>query len=147
MEACWLPAMKCQRCVWILVFALAFVGCEKKSGEGIVLDKEHIPAAEISDNSAPSPAASPGENEHALAADEITIDQYVMKRSARGTSRDPRATDREQWMVKVRLTSNERQFTVRVDQSQWQKLKAGDRVTVTYRQGKYTGTIWSAEIR
>ena len=66
--------------------------------------------------------------------------------AVRGTDRDPRATNHEQWIVKVRMT-NGRQFNVQADQSRWQKLKEGDRVFVTYRQGKYTGTIWDSEIR
>lgn len=38
-----------------------------------------------------------------------------------------------------------RQFTVQADQAQWEKLKDGDRVKVSYRQGKYTGTVRGAE--
>ena len=29
---------------------------------------------------------------------------------------------------------------------QWEKLRENDRVKVTYRAGKYTGTVWDAEI-
>jgi ASC-1-like (ASCH) protein len=40
-----------------------------------------------------------------------------------------------------------RRIEVRVDQPQWAALKVGDRVKVTYKIGKYTGTIWGASIQ
>jgi hypothetical protein len=70
----------------------------------------------------------------------------VMKPEARGTSRDPRALKAEQWLVKVRMLNNGRTIQVHTDQAQWDKLRENDRVKVTYRTGKYTGTVWSAEI-
>ena len=63
-----------------------------------------------------------------------------------GPPLDPRATTDEQWIVSVRMIEGGRQIDVRVDQPQWEKLKINDRVHVTYREGKYTGTVWSAEI-
>jgi hypothetical protein len=33
-----------------------------------------------------------------------------------------------------------------VDQPRWEALKVGDRVKVTYKTGKYTGTVWDSEI-
>ena len=127
----------------IAAFILGFSGCEKKSGEAIVLEKEHIAAKKIEDpKSTPTTVAKDG----SLSANEITVDQYVMDPTVRGTDRDPRATNHEQWIVKVRMT-NGRQFNVQADESRWRKLKEGDRVFVTYRQGKYTGTVWDSEIR
>jgi hypothetical protein len=35
---------------------------------------------------------------------------------------------------------------VQTDQPKWDKLKESDRVQVTYRIGKYTGTVWASEI-
>ena len=61
--------------------------------------------------------------------------------------KDERATNREQWIVKVRMFANGRRIEVRADQAQWEKLRENDRVKVTYRLGKYTGTVWDAEIR
>ena len=78
--------------------------------------------------------------------DEITVDGYVMKPDVRGTSRDPRALKDEQWLVKVRMINDGRTFNVQADQGQFDKLKEGDRVKVRYRLGKYTKTIWDAEI-
>ena len=122
---------------------LSFAGCEKKTGVAIVLEKEHIAAKKMEEaNSTP---ATVGKDE-SPGANEITVDQYVMDPAVRGTDRDPRATNHEQWIVKVRMT-NGRQFNVQADQSRWKKLKEGDRVFVTYRQGKYTGTIWASKIR
>jgi hypothetical protein len=69
-----------------------------------------------------------------------------MKPEVRGTSRDPRALKAEQWLVKVRMIDNGRTIQVHADQAQWQKLRENDRVKVRYRVGKYTGTVWYAEI-
>jgi hypothetical protein len=69
-----------------------------------------------------------------------------MKPEVRGTRRDPRALKDEQWLVKVRMINDGRTFNVQADQGQFDKLKEGDRVKVRYRLGKYTKTIWDAEI-
>jgi len=44
------------------------------------------------------------------------------------------------------MIADGQRIDVRVDQWQWEKLKISDRVRVTYREGKYTHTVWSAEI-
>jgi hypothetical protein len=123
------------------------VGCEKKSGDAVVLAKEHI-AATPPIAEAPSAQSAPGPDEQPrpVADDEITVDGYVMKPEARGTSRDPRALSHEQWIVKVRMLDNGRTFQVPADQAKWEKLRENDRVKVRYRTGKYTGTVWAAEI-
>ena len=69
-----------------------------------------------------------------------------MKPEARGTSRDPRTLTHEQWIVKVRMVENGCTFQVPADQVRWEKLHENDRVKVRYRTGKYTGTVWAAEI-
>ena len=61
--------------------------------------------------------------------------------------KDERATNHEQWIVKVRMRENGRTIEVRADQAQWEKLRENDRVKITYRLGKYTGTVWDAGIR
>ncbi len=81
-----------------------------------------------------------------MAGDEIAVDGYVMKAEARGTSRDPRALKHEQWIVKVRMLDDGRTFQVPADPAKWEKLRENDRVKVRYRTGKYTGTVWAAEI-
>ena len=94
------------------------------------MGKEHIEPVEIveaEDDSAaeevtPRPAASPAQ------------------------SGSPRMTA-EQWVVSVQMVADQRWIDVRVDKARWEKLKEGDRVKVTYREGKYTGTAWGAEIR
>ncbi len=53
----------------------------------------------------------------------------------------------EQWIVSVQMVADQRWIEVRVDKARWEKLNEGDRVKVTYREGKYTGTTWGAEIR
>jgi hypothetical protein len=126
---------------------IAVTSCEKKSGEAVVLTKEHIAAAlptAETPNAQSSP--SPDEQPRPIADDEITVDGYVMKPEMRGTSRDPRALKDEQWLVKVRMLNDGRRIRVHTDRPQWEKLRENDRVKVTYRIGKYTGTVWGAEI-
>jgi hypothetical protein len=123
------------------------VGCEKKSGDAVVLAKEHIAATPpIAEAPRAQSAPGPDEQPRPVADDEITVDGYVMKPEARGTSRDPRALKAEQWLVKVRMTNDGRTFNVQAEQEQFDKLKEGDRVQVRYRTGKYTKTVWAAEI-
>ena len=145
---------------------IAFAGCWKKGGEAIVEEKEYIAAGEELETPTPGPATSPAESgaapvnpaasqsgnspqyiERPLAEDEIVVDDYVMKKNVRGTSKDPRAyPGLEQWRIKVQLIEGGRGLTVRAEKAQFERLKVGDRVKVRYREGKYTGTAWSAEI-
>jgi hypothetical protein len=134
-------------CVGALLLTIDLTSCEKNGGEAVVLAKEHIdaalPTAETSNaQSAPGPDAQP----RPIADDEIVVDGYVMKPHVRGTNRDPRALQHEQWIVKVRMLDNGRTFQVTADQPKWEKLRENDRVKVRYRTGKYTGTVWAAEI-
>ena len=78
--------------------------------------------------------------------DQIDVNGYVMKPEARSTSRDPRALHDEQWLLKVRMLDSGRTLQVAADQAQWKKLRENDRIKVRYRTGKYTGTVWAAEI-
>ena len=131
-----------------LFVLVALVGCERKHSETIVLEKEHIAVQ------APTPAASPAitadtptpaPEPREMAPDEIEVDGVVMKAEMRGTSRDPRASADEQWLIKVRTTDNGRTFNVHADKAHFDKLHTGDHVQVSYRVGKYTGTVWSAD--
>lgn len=78
--------------------------------------------------------------------DEIAVEGYAMKPEVRGTSRDPRALKDEQWLVKIRMLDNGRTIQIPADQAKWEKLRENNRVKVRYRTGKYTQTIWAAEI-
>jgi len=145
----------------LLVMA-SLAGCWKKSGEAIVIEKEHIDAGEIPPSPSPGPAApvavqpvatpqeSPAQEEYVerkLGPDEIVLDTYVMKKKVRGTSKDPRAyPGLEQWRIKVRMIGDGLGVTVHAKKAQFERLKVGDRVKVRYSQGKYTGTVWGAEI-
>jgi hypothetical protein len=134
-------------CVVAVSLIIAFTGCEKNSGEAVVLAKEHIDAAlptAETPNAQTDP--SPDEQLRPMRDDEIAVDGYVMKPDDRGTSRDPRALNHEQWIVKVRMLDNGRTFQVPADQAKWEKLRENDRIKVRYRTGKYTGTVWAAEI-
>lgn len=137
---------------------LTFAGCSKKSGKAVVLEKEHIAAREIVPTPAPDQTATPDEvtasspepmpgveEARELAEDEVEVDTYVMKKDARGTSRDPRATSDEQWIVRVQMIAG-RRVKVRTDKAHWDKIKSGDQINVSYREGKYTGTVWASEI-
>jgi hypothetical protein len=142
------------------IVILSLAGCWKKSGLAVVFDKEHIAAREIisiptAQESVSPSTLTPGSGQLApqekkepreLGKDEIVVDTYIMKADARGTSRDPRATNDEQWLVKVQMLADLRLFDVHTDQAHWRKVKIGDRIKVSYRQGKYTGTVWAAEI-
>ncbi len=133
--------------VIVVLVMVGMVGCEKESGDAVVLAKEHIaPALPIAETSNAQSAPTPDEQPRPIADDEITVDGYVMKPEARGTSRDPRALKAEQWLVKVRMIDDGRTFNVQAEQAQFDKLKEGDRVKVRYRIGKYTKTVWGSEI-
>jgi hypothetical protein len=137
----------------LLVVVFSVTGCEKQSGEAVVLAKEHIAAApphsetpsakSLASPNAPTPSE---ERPRSIGDDEITVDSYAMRPEVRGTSRDPRALKDEQWLVKVRMIDSGRTFNVQAQQWQFDKIQEGDRVHVRYRSGKYTGTVWSAEI-
>ena len=149
--------------VVVMAATLSVVGCWKKGGQAVVLEKEHIaaaeptptpaPAAEQSaspNGSTPSPSESPAKEveyeSRELAEDEIEVGIYAMKKDVRGTSRDPRARWDEQWIVSVQMVDDLKRINIHTDQSRYDKLKIGDRIKVSYRQGKYTGTVWAAEI-
>ena len=122
-------------------------GLRKESGEAVVLAKEHIDAAlPTAETPNAKSAGTPDEQLRPMADDEIAVDGYVMKPEVRGTSRDPRASKDKQRLVKVRMLDNGRTFQVPADQAKWEKLRENDRVKVRYRTGKYTGTVWAAEI-
>ena len=98
-------------CIVALLLMTGLGGCEKKSGDAVVMGKDYVAAVKQ--------------------GEEI---------------KDERATNHEQWIVKARMLNNGRTIEVRADQAQWEKLRESDRVKVTYRVGKYTGTVWDAEI-
>ena len=114
-----------------------------------MLGKDYVPAAPMtaSPNESPSPSAtSPGPTaspaeESATASDEEKMDDDFI-----GPPLDARATDHEQWIVSVEMVSDLKKIDVRLERTQWEALQPGDRVHVVYRQGKYTGTVWSAKI-
>ena len=134
-------------CVVAVFLIIAVTGCEKKHGEAMVLAKEHIDAAlPTAETPNAQSAPSPDEQRRPMRDDEIAVDGYVMKPEVRGTGRDPRALSHEQWIVKVRMLDNGRTFQVPADQAKWEKLRENDRIKVRYRTGKYTGTVWAAEI-
>ena len=134
-------------CVVAVFLIIAVTGCEKQRGEAVVLAKEHIDAAlPTAETPNPQSAGTPDEQLRSMADDEIAVDGYVMKPEVRGTSRDPRALSHEQWIVKVQVLDNGRTFQVPADQTKWKKLRENNRVKVRYRTGKYTGTVWAAEI-
>ena len=140
-----------------LLGGLSVSGCSKKRSEAIVIAKEHIDVAE----SKPSPAATPsiddvkdrpadtpveGEALREMAPDEIAANGFVMKKEVRGTSKDPRASKEEQWRIEIRILDNGQSTTIHSDRAHYDKLKVGDRIKVAYYQGKYTGTVWAADI-
>jgi hypothetical protein len=136
-----------------LIVVMVCGGCETRDGEAIVREKEHIPVAEA----VPSPSAilssnraqdaTAPNNEPTPGEEIVTEEKEDSGTDVRGTSKDPRASDHEHWIVNVEMVHDLRRIEVRVDQPQWAALKVGDRVKVTYKIGKYTGTIWGASIQ
>ncbi|HEX4629343.1 MAG TPA: hypothetical protein VH188_00115 [Chthoniobacterales bacterium] len=134
-----------------LLVSLGVGGCTKKVGDAIVLEKEHIDAAEPSPTptpvttsseiavAAPSPTASTQPTQTELAPDEIVVDTYVMKKNVRGTSKDPRASSQEKWLMKVEMMQDRRRFTVMADRAHFLKYKVGDRVRVRYKEATTPG--------
>jgi len=130
-----------------LIIICFLTGCEKQSGESVVLSKEHIAAAPpTTETSTAEHPPSSNEKLRSIPDDEITVDGYVMKSEVCGTSRDPRSLKEEQWLVKVQMVHDRRTFNVPTEQTLFDKLKVGDRVRVSYHLGKYTKTIWGAQI-
>src|ERR1700730_17957309 len=143
----------CLSCVICLSAVLALAGCEKKSETAVVLLKEHIPARESGYTAQKKKSVSPGRsgaNEEEKTTDHepgtITVDGYIMRPEVQGTGRDPRALNHEQWIVTVRSTNTGQTFRIQTDQYQFEKVNPPDLVQVVYRVGKYTGTVWGAEI-
>lgn len=152
--------------IGLALFAAATVNsCTKNLSEAVVLEKEHIDAAEPSPTPPPTPvttlnenparpelSASPKESpsdepiQTELAPDEIEVDSYVMKKNVRGTGKDPRAGTSEKWLMKVESVQDGRRFTIFADRAHFLKYKVGDRVRVRYKVGNYTGTVWDASI-
>jgi hypothetical protein len=140
LQLCVLP------CIGFALLMTVIIGCEKNRGDAVVLTKEHIDAAPTELTPDAKPESSREVQIRPMTDDEIAVDGLVMKPEVRGTSRDPRALKDEQWLVKVRTIADGRTFKVATDQAKWEKLRENDRVKVRYRTGKYTGTVWEAEI-
>jgi hypothetical protein len=80
--------------------------------------------------------------------DAIVIGKHHVAAVKQGEEiKDERAANHEQWIVKVRMRDDGRRIEVRADRTQWEKLRESDQVKVKYRVGKYTGTVWDAEIK
>jgi hypothetical protein len=131
--------------VVLFLAVLSLVACERREGDAIVTGREHIPAAAPADH-ASEITASPESTVREMASDEIAVDGVVMKAKDRGTVHDPRALKDEQWLITVRLVDGGRVFKVPTERSQYEKISPGERVRVRYHVGKYTGTVWSAEL-
>src|SRR5438874_12253653 len=97
----------------VALLLIGFTGCEKKSGEAVVLAKEHIDAAlPTAETPNAKSVGTPDEQLRPMRDDEIAVDGYVMKPEVRGTSRAPRALTDVQWLVKVRMRDTGSRFQV-----------------------------------
>jgi hypothetical protein len=145
----------------VLFVAAGFGGCDKKRSEAIVIDKEHIDAAEIVPSPSPEPSVetpkespdkspSPDEPDYQeappLAPDEVVVSGRVVKKEVLGTSKDPRATKDEQWRVTVDIPAAKQSHTIQTDRAHYDRVKVGDRIKVRYRVGQFTGVVWYADI-
>src|SRR5213075_1150843 len=112
-----------------LLATASISSCTKNLGDAVVLEKEHIDAAESSPTPPPTPVTTLSENparpnsmtspsappsdepvQTELAPDEIAVDSYVMKKNVRGTRKDPRASTQEQWLMKVEAVRDRKHF-------------------------------------
>ena len=131
----------------VLFAALTLIACSKTRSAATVVGKEHIDIAEAKPS--PSPQPTPVETEITsveMKPDEIEVDGYVMKKDFRGTSKDPRARNEEQWRIAVQIEDIGLGKLIQSDRAHYDKFKVGDRIKVAYYRGKYTGTVWAAEI-
>ncbi len=137
----------------MLVVAV-LAGCERRVTEAIVLEKEYIPMRAPTPTPSPKsttetaePAAETESRYREMEPDEIAVGDVVMKAELRGTNRDPRAREFEQWLVTVRLLDIGDRRTLQTERDRFNQLHPGDRVTVAYRIGKYTRSVWYTELR
>ena len=72
-------------------------------------------------------------------------------RSKEHVAGSPAASDSpaqpDRWIVQVEMISDLRKVNVEVEPTRWDAVKVGDRLKVSYSQGKYTGTIWGSELK
>lgn len=61
-------------------------------------------------------------------------------------ARQEGATPHDRLLVQVAMADGKKALAD-VQQAQWDELRVGDKVKATYKQGKYTGTVWYVELR
>jgi hypothetical protein len=142
------PAAAAQS-AFLILLVLAFSGCTTKRGEAVVLEKEHIDAAAPKPSIPPEKSKDPTKKEEPevreMTEEEVAASDALMKK-VRGTSKDPRAINEEQWRIEAQMVSNGRRLTIQTDRAHYEKIKVGDRIKVRFSEGNYTGTAWSADI-
>ena len=143
------PSSFVSRASLLALVACAFVlsGCAKKSGEAIVIGKDYVPAIEREETAEPSPSPAVEDATSSASPIDESAETIVDTTDFIGPPIDSRATHREQWIVAVEMIEGGRKIDVRVDPERFNALKEGDRVRVEYREGKYTGTVWSSSIK
>ena len=62
----------------------------------------------------------------------IEVDDYVMKKDVRGTSKDPRATKEEQWPITLQIEDIGLRKMIQTDHGHYDKLKVGDKIKVAF---------------
>lgn len=77
----------------------------------------------------------------------VVVDKEFIAAATEETKSREHVLDHDQWIVKVEMIYDRRRVDVHVEQPQFDRIKTGDRLHVTYREGKYTGTVWDAEIQ
>jgi predicted small lipoprotein YifL len=77
----------------------------------------------------------------------VVLSKEYIPAAVEGEPMKEHQTMHEQWKVKVEMRADMRKLDVLVEPAEWEKFKVGDRVNVGYSQGKYTGTVWSSEIK
>ncbi len=78
----------------------------------------------------------------------VVLDRdYIPATYSTAAGEEGRELVAEQWILRVRMQDDAKRIRVSVDLPAWEKAKPGDRVKVSYSQGKYTGTVWAAELK
>ncbi len=77
----------------------------------------------------------------------IVIEKKFIPAATEETKAQEGVRDRDQWILITRMVYDLRIVRVHTEKDPFDRSQVGDRVTVTYSQGNYTGTIWGGTIR
>ncbi len=74
------------------------------------------------------------------------IPAQIISADGPATAQQEGTTPHDRWLVHVEMADGKKALAD-VEQAEWDELRVGDKVQATYKQGKYTGTVWYVELR